>query len=83
MAIFLLGAVGVDFVEGTYYDVDDDDIVGFARWLVVDLDSYLIEEMAERLGVALALVGCLFRLALLFPGAIERLKETDQSSCEK
>jgi hypothetical protein len=31
MAIFLLGAVGVDFVEGTYYDVDDDDIVGFAR----------------------------------------------------
>ena len=33
--------------------------------------------------VALVLVGCLFRLALLVPGAIERLKESDQSSCEK
>ena len=47
------------------------------------MDIYLIGEMAEMLGVALALVGCLFRLALLFPRAIERLKETDQSSCEK
>ena len=30
------------------------------------------------LGVALVLVGCLFRLALLVPWAIERLKESDQ-----
>ena len=33
--------------------------------------------------VALVLVGCLFRLALLVPRAIERLKGSDQSSCEK
>ena len=43
----------------------------------------VIDEMAEMLGLALALVGCLFRLALLVPWAIERLKESDQSSCEK
>ena len=33
--------------------------------------------------LALVLAGCLFRLALLVPWAIERLKESDQSSCEK
>lgn len=76
MIVFLLGAVGVDFIEGTYYDVPDDDIVGFARWIVVDLDSYLIEEMAEMLGVTLVLVGCLCRLALLVPLAIERLRKS-------
>lgn len=77
MIVFLMGAVGVDFVEGTYYDVDEDEIVGFARWLVVDLDSYLIEEMAEMLGVTLVLVGCLCRAALLVPLALERLKGSD------
>ncbi len=77
MAIFLLGAVGVDFVEGTYYGVDDEEIVGLGRLLVVDLDSYLIEELAEMLGVTLVLVGCLCRLALLVPLATERLRESD------
>ena len=33
--------------------------------------------------VALVSAGCLFRLALLVPWAMERLKESDQSSCEK
>ena len=43
----------------------------------------VIDEMTEMLGLALALVGYLFRLALLVPWAIEHLMESDQSSCEK
>lgn len=76
IVIFLLGAVGVDFVQGIYYGMDDEEITGSARWLMVDLDSYLIEEMFEMLGVTLVLTGCLLKAASLVPAAKERFRKT-------
>jgi len=81
MTVFLLGAVGVDFLEGAYSDVDEEHITGFARLIVVDMDSYLIEEMMEMVGVTLALMGCLFLSAELFPRYLDNLvMKRDHSS---
>ncbi len=81
MILFLLGAVGVDYHEGTCSDVDEDQITGIARWIVVEMDSYLIEEM---LGVTLALMGCLFLSAELFPKYLGKIgaKNGDTSKLE-
>jgi len=65
MAIFLVGAVVLDFLEGAYGRSDHDhwrvQFWGFDQVM----DTFLIEEMFEMVGVTLILAGCLFHASRL------------------
>ena len=68
MVLFLIGAVGVDYIEGIF------------RLTSSGPDSYfyfyLVEESLEMFGVTLILAGCLLHTAKLVPQWIESLKSS-------
>lgn len=63
MILFVTGAVVLDFVEGAYSSFDT------GQWRVqlqgFNVDTFIIEEMFEMLGVTLILAGCLFHASRL------------------